>query len=52
VSFSVDDLVWSPAVGLEGQILQIEGGRAQVWWSDDQASWEPLDVLLPPIRKG
>jgi hypothetical protein len=50
VSFNVNDIVWCPAVGLEGQIIQIKDDRAQVCWSDDQASWELLEVLCPPIR--
>ena len=49
MNFSVNDHVWCPAVGLDGQILDIKGDRAQVWWSDDQASWEPIEVLRPPI---
>ncbi len=49
VNFSVNDHVWCPAVGLDGQILDIKGDRAQVWWPDDQASWEPIEVLRPPI---
>lgn len=50
MSFSVDDCVWCPAVGLDGQILEIKGDRAQVWWSDDEVSWELLEVLQPPIN--
>ena len=50
VSFSVNDRVWCPSVGLDGQIMAIEGDRAQVEWSDDRASWELVDDLRPPIR--
>ncbi|PRY35380.1 hypothetical protein [Umezawaea tangerina] len=50
MSFSVNGLVWCPAVGLDGQILDIKDGRAQVWWSDDGCSWEQLEELEPDQR--
>lgn len=49
---SEGDLIFSPGVGLEGQVLKLADGRAQVWWSDDGVSWEPLGALQPLPTKG
>lgn len=48
LTWNEKDLVWCPSVGLDGQILRIDGDRAQIWWADDIVSWEPLDVLEKP----
>lgn len=46
------DLAWCPDLGLEGQILRIEDGRAQIWWEDDEIAWVALDRLEPPHTEG
>ncbi|WP_158255843.1 hypothetical protein [Amycolatopsis sp. BJA-103] len=40
--FRVGDIVFSPGVGLEGQILAVREDECPfwVWWSDDDVSWE------------
>lgn len=44
-SWKVDDIVWSASLNLEGSVLQVDGDRVQVWWSDDDLSWESADGL-------
>jgi len=51
MTLNVKDLVWCPAIGLEGEIQRIEGNQAQVWWADDDVSWESLRAL-EPLAKG
>lgn len=46
--------VFCHLLNLEGTVRKIEGDRAQVWWADDELSWEPLDSLVstsPPTSR-
>lgn len=47
MTWNEKDLIWCPAIGLEGQILRISDDRAQVWWEDDDVSWEHISELRP-----
>ena len=46
-SFVKGQLVFSPDLGMEGQVLQADGHRVQVWWEDDDVSWESAVTLKP-----
>lgn len=44
--------VFCHALGLEGLVRRVEGDRAQVWWSDDEVSWEPLSGMVATSTTG
>lgn len=46
-TFQKGDIVFSAGVGLEGQILAVRAGEFpyQVWWSDEDVSWEAGENL-------
>lgn len=48
MNFKVNDRVFSPAVGLDGQVISLRdvpGSEVNVWWSDDEVSWEDQTEL-------